>query len=443
MDDSLDNVLPPGKQVILASEITRNDVLFGRGGSINTNPGNERFRQLVDSRKRLYLTARFKREKRLIASNIVGEIHSLNPPGRFLAKVPVPEAKKGERGANALVWYEVDLDKARDKTSQALREGAPVIRMEMEGEIGCYGVAGQTTNNFDDDYEDRGAYASEEEFDKSQEMCNPTQSNSNYFWRQPFDVPIPPSWNSFRDLATNVAAAAMSFSPYFVMDHEKQPPASHGKIHHQYLPSSLPTNDFSVSKQTVGDDNQQPRGPFYNSFHRGEVIGLSSHYPAHPSAASVPIAQPTNPSEYYWSPKVHEHLSMPPLFNGQMQQSSTTTQLTGVLPVAVTPERTNYQQAIPNHFCAEGAINDGNNAFTIDSTGSLFRTDQREQRLQHKEAKSESIRTLNSEFIQSPQTWEEDLYDGDAHFEDDTEMENVKVRVFLSMHISAVNLLQS
>jgi hypothetical protein len=309
----------------------------------------------------------------------------------------------------------------------------------MEGEIGYYGVAGQKAN-FDDDYEDRGAYASEEEFDKSQEMCNSTQSNGNYFWRQPFDVAIPPSWNSFRDLATNVAAAALSFSPYFVMDQEKQPPASHGNIHHQYLLSSLPTNDFSVSKQTVGDDNPQSRGPFYNSFHRGEVIGLSSHHPSHPSATSVPIAQPTNPPEYYWSPKVHDHLSIPPLYNGQMQQSSTTSQLTGVLPATVTPERTNYHRVIPNHVCAEGAVKDGNNAFTVESTGSLFRTDQREQRLQRKEAKSESARTLNSEYIQSPQTWEEDLYDGDAHFEDDTEMENVKVRVFLSKHIIAVNL---
>lgn len=53
--------------------------------------GNERFRTLVEKRKRVYLTARFKREKRLIASSIVQEIQSLDPPGRFLSR----NAKKG------------------------------------------------------------------------------------------------------------------------------------------------------------------------------------------------------------------------------------------------------------------------------------------------------------------------------------------------------------
>jgi hypothetical protein len=441
MEDSLDCVAPLGKQIILASEITRNDVLFGRGGSINTNPGNERFRQLVDSRKRIYLTARFKREKRLIASNIVAEIHALNPPGRFLAKVPDPEAKKGERGAHALVWYEVDLDKARDKTSQALREGAPVIRKEIEGEIGHYGLAGQTTNNFDDDYEDQGAYASEDEIDKSQKIYNTTQSNSNYFWRQPFDVPTAPSWNSLRDLATNVAAAASSFSPYFVTNHEKLPPASHG---HNNLQPSLPTQYVSASKQSVGDDNQ-PRAPFYYSYPRGEGNGLSSHQPAHPSSAAVTVAQPTMSPECYWSSKAPDHLSMPPpqmsyqhIFDGQIHLPSTSSQPTAALPVTVTPERTNYRRVIPNHVCSEGA-NNYDNTLTAGSTVS-FHNDHKVQRLQYKEAKSESIKTLDSDLIQSPQTWEEDLY-GDAHFEDDTEMENVKVRIFLFSQIRSLHSL--
>ena len=67
------------------------DVLCGRGGSINSWKGNERFRTLVEKRKRVYLTARFKREKRLIASSIVEEIQALSPPGRFLTR----NAKKG------------------------------------------------------------------------------------------------------------------------------------------------------------------------------------------------------------------------------------------------------------------------------------------------------------------------------------------------------------
>jgi len=103
-----------------------NDVLCGRGGSINSHAGNEHFRQLVEKRKRVYLTARFKREKRLIASSIVSEIQALDPPGRFLAR------KGGKENG---YWYDIGDEKARDKTSQALRENAPSIRAEIETEI--------------------------------------------------------------------------------------------------------------------------------------------------------------------------------------------------------------------------------------------------------------------------------------------------------------------
>lgn len=100
-----------------------NDVLCGRGGSINSHPGNERFRQLVEKRKRVYLTARFKREKRLIASSIVSEIRGLDPPGRFL-----------QMDKASGLWKDIGEEKARDKTSQALRENAPKIRADIEEE---------------------------------------------------------------------------------------------------------------------------------------------------------------------------------------------------------------------------------------------------------------------------------------------------------------------
>lgn len=105
-------------------EPTVNDVLCGRGGNINSHPGNERFRTLVEKRKRIYLTARFKREKRLIASSIVSDIRALDPPGRFLTR----DNKTGK-------WKDIGDEKARDKTSQALRENAPTIRAEIETEI--------------------------------------------------------------------------------------------------------------------------------------------------------------------------------------------------------------------------------------------------------------------------------------------------------------------
>lgn len=122
MTDSNSTDVPPGGRVDVPTE---NDVLCGRGGSINSHLGNENFRVLVEKRKRVYLTARFKREKRLIASSICTEIRQMDPPGRFLAK------KGGKDGH----WYDIGDEKARDKTSQALRENAPTIRAEIETEI--------------------------------------------------------------------------------------------------------------------------------------------------------------------------------------------------------------------------------------------------------------------------------------------------------------------
>jgi len=115
-----DDVIPSDKEMSTANPHD-NDVLCGRGGSINTHPGNETFRRFVERRKRIYLTARFKREKRLIASSVVKEIRELNPPGRFLSR----DAKTG-------IWHDIGDEKARDKTSQALRENAPTIRKEIE-----------------------------------------------------------------------------------------------------------------------------------------------------------------------------------------------------------------------------------------------------------------------------------------------------------------------
>lgn len=62
----------------------------------------------------------------MIASSIVSEIRNLDPPGRFLAR------KGGKENG---FWYDIGDEKARDKTSQALRENAPSIRAEIETEI--------------------------------------------------------------------------------------------------------------------------------------------------------------------------------------------------------------------------------------------------------------------------------------------------------------------
>lgn len=102
------------------------DVLCGRGGGTNHHVGNAHWRKLVNSNKRLYISLP-KKQKALVAKSIVHAIRAQNPPGRFLARNP----------KNSL-WCDIGDQKATEKTSQALREGAPDIRMKMakEGQMG-------------------------------------------------------------------------------------------------------------------------------------------------------------------------------------------------------------------------------------------------------------------------------------------------------------------
>lgn len=95
-----------------------NDVLFGRGGGINSHPGNMNYRNIVAKNKRAYNLASNKQEKARISQSVIDMIHNMSPRGRFLMK-----ANRDDQ-----LWTEVEHSDAMKKTSQALREGAPSIR---------------------------------------------------------------------------------------------------------------------------------------------------------------------------------------------------------------------------------------------------------------------------------------------------------------------------
>ncbi len=97
----------------------KNDVLFGRGGAINSHEGNITFRQVVNEQKEAYFEAS-KIEKPKIAIRVVQIIKALSPPGRFLA--PVNDTDKNCNKKDSILWYDVGFKKARAKASQCLRE---------------------------------------------------------------------------------------------------------------------------------------------------------------------------------------------------------------------------------------------------------------------------------------------------------------------------------
>eukprot|EP00977_Amphora_coffeiformis_P014737 scaffold4216_cov146-Amphora_coffeaeformis.AAC.2 len=84
------------------------DVCCGRGGSINTHPGNIRYHGWKDELAPLYFAAE-KQDRTEIAQRLMDLVHENG--GRFMEK----DVKAGR-------WYVIHLHKARDKCSQALRE---------------------------------------------------------------------------------------------------------------------------------------------------------------------------------------------------------------------------------------------------------------------------------------------------------------------------------
>lgn len=108
-----------------------NDVLCGRGGNINNHTGNKAFRSFVQAKKYDYNLTKNKSEKARISQSIVDIVHNLQPKGRFM---------KAENG----VWREVDDATAMKKTSQALREGAPILKAQAQA---VKGVARKTAKS--------------------------------------------------------------------------------------------------------------------------------------------------------------------------------------------------------------------------------------------------------------------------------------------------------
>lgn len=110
-------MMPPPK-IEYIEKIEPQDVLCGRGGATNSHSGNRAFRLLVKRHQDRYLRAK-KRDKPSVASYIVELVRDRG--GRFLRRCDTtPQGN--------VLWVDIGDDRAREKTCQALREGAPEIR---------------------------------------------------------------------------------------------------------------------------------------------------------------------------------------------------------------------------------------------------------------------------------------------------------------------------
>ena len=101
------------------------DVLMGRGAPSTDFPGNMRFRDLVKERREEYINAKRRKEKQIIAGEIIATIKSRG--GRFLERKSVVRKtnKQGET-VKITVWEPVeDLKTLLVKVKQLMRDVGP------------------------------------------------------------------------------------------------------------------------------------------------------------------------------------------------------------------------------------------------------------------------------------------------------------------------------
>jgi hypothetical protein len=130
---------PPPAVVEYVTELGPHDVLSGRGGATNSYRGNRAFRTLVKEYQEQYLHAK-KRDKPAVASLIVEAIRQRG--GRFLRRESSPyrrhssDGNANTGGGSTIQWVDIGDDRAREKTCQALREGAPELRRQGKDDDG-------------------------------------------------------------------------------------------------------------------------------------------------------------------------------------------------------------------------------------------------------------------------------------------------------------------
>ena len=119
-----------------------NDVLSGRGATVNAHPGNKRFRSLCADRKAEFEVATNVR-KREIALDVVESVLRWNPPGRFIERVDdaanfSPEFSEVDcermlTGVSAAYFYQMGYTFKRNK--RLMKEIGPWRDMGIERAI--------------------------------------------------------------------------------------------------------------------------------------------------------------------------------------------------------------------------------------------------------------------------------------------------------------------
>eukprot|EP00584_Thalassiosira_punctigera_P005426 CAMPEP_0172544260 /NCGR_PEP_ID=MMETSP1067-20121228/14452_1 /TAXON_ID=265564 ORGANISM="Thalassiosira punctigera, Strain Tpunct2005C2" /NCGR_SAMPLE_ID=MMETSP1067 /ASSEMBLY_ACC=CAM_ASM_000444 /LENGTH=1062 /DNA_ID=CAMNT_0013330789 /DNA_START=95 /DNA_END=3283 /DNA_ORIENTATION=+ len=108
------------------------DIICGRGSLSLKHPGNLAYRKIVNLNKELYATRIAVREKMNISKSIVAAIRENN--GHFLEREDGKTSSSlddKDVAGNSVTWRDIGDKRAIEKTSQALREGQPLLLRKL------------------------------------------------------------------------------------------------------------------------------------------------------------------------------------------------------------------------------------------------------------------------------------------------------------------------
>ncbi|KAL7459961.1 hypothetical protein ACHAWC_011845 [Mediolabrus comicus] len=308
-----------------------NDCLFGRGGGTNHHVGNKKYRKMVDEKKEKYLSSK-RLDKPLVAMEIINAWRSLDPPGRFL--------KQDER---TKLWSDVGDRKAREKTSQALREKTPSESHHRGGEShketrfqpGTLSPGGRmrpglAARDHSLGTEPMGAHDMSLEGFSWDETDRPVVdsrgadlNNHHYHHRHPEGAaPYPPYHVREHSLATNPLPEASTSNPappfgdpyYYHHYHPHYPPPPH---HHYPYPPPPPPHYQSPQGHHQHDSSTRQRE---HSLQMNPLKGANTTQPArdtftdpkYEGQQAPPPPLPPPPHSYYYPPVPPHHWGAPP-----------------------------------------------------------------------------------------------------------------------------------
>eukprot|EP00574_Skeletonema_japonicum_P011523 CAMPEP_0201719106 /NCGR_PEP_ID=MMETSP0593-20130828/4408_1 /ASSEMBLY_ACC=CAM_ASM_000672 /TAXON_ID=267983 /ORGANISM="Skeletonema japonicum, Strain CCMP2506" /LENGTH=716 /DNA_ID=CAMNT_0048209497 /DNA_START=401 /DNA_END=2551 /DNA_ORIENTATION=+ len=257
-----------------------NDCLFGRGGGTNHHAGNKLYRKMVEEKKDLYLSSK-RLDKPLVAMEIINQWRSMDPPGRFL--------KQDDR---TKLWSDVGDRKAREKTSQALREKAPSdtppasasargSQKETRFEPGTLSPGGGRM---------RPSLAREHSLGTEEPMGPNEMSLEGFSWDESDQPVVDKQGANLRN--PHHPPEAASYSPYHVR-------------HNSLATNPLPEASTANAAPPFGD-------PYYHHYHPHYSSPPHHHYPP-----------PPPPPPHYQSPQGHHqyHPSTPSSAGRQREHS--------------------------------------------------------------------------------------------------------------------------